>query len=91
MSLMFNLNVFGNVNEARVFLIQRITMVANIFGNPYTELADLAREIMKVVSSPPSMKWEYVTDSTTGIKILKSEKDPEALDRVRQMADELFK
>jgi len=37
------------------------------------------------------MKWEYVVDPATGLRILKSEKDPCALDRVRQMTDELFK
>ena len=69
-SLMFNLEVFGNINEVGFFLTQRIRMISSVFGNPYTELADLAREIMKVVSSTPSMKWEYVVDPATGLSVL---------------------
>jgi len=88
---MFNFGVLGSVNDVRVFLTQRIKMLTNIFGNPYNELANLAGEILKAVSSPQPMKWEYAIDSATGLKILKSEKDPEALSRVRQMSDELFK
>lgn len=36
------------------------------------------------------MKWKYVIDPETGLKILKSKKDPKALEQVRQLADELF-
>jgi len=88
---MFNLKVFGSINDVRIFLDQRIRMLENIFGNPYSDIANLAEEVMKAVSSPQPMKWEYITDPTTGLKILRSEKDPEALDHVRQMSDELFK
>jgi len=88
---MFRLEVLENINEVRVDLTHRIRMVTRVFEEPYAELANLAREIMKAISSPQPMKWEYVIDSATGLKILKSEKDPEALDRVRQMSDELFK
>jgi hypothetical protein len=66
-------------------------MITRVFGNPYSELASLAREIMRAIISPQPIKWEYVTDSATGLKMLKSENDPEALERVRQLADELFK
>jgi hypothetical protein len=66
-------------------------MITRVFGKPYSELASLSREIMRAISSPQSVKWECVTDSATGLKILKSENDPEALERVRQLADELFK
>jgi len=35
-------------------------------------------------------RWKYIIDKETGLKILKSQKDFDALERVRQIADELF-
>jgi hypothetical protein len=72
-------------------LHKRIKVFNNIFENPFDELSTVAKEVMKAISAPQPTRWEYVIDSTTGLKILKSEKDSEALDHVRKMADELFK
>jgi hypothetical protein len=88
---MFGFEMFQSINDASVDALQKLRMITRVFGTPYSELASLAKEIMKAISYPQPMKWEYMVDSTTGLKILKLEKDSEALDRVRQLADELFK
>ncbi len=88
---MFAFGMFRNINDVSMDTRQKIRMIMRVFGNPYSELASLSREIMRAISSPQPIKWEYVTDSATGLKILKSENDPEALERVRQLADALFK
>jgi hypothetical protein len=88
---MFNLDIFQIINSVTIFLTQRIKTITNIFENSYAELTNQAREVARALTYPQPIKWEYVIDATTGLKILKAEKDSKALERVRQMADELFK
>ena len=38
----------------------------------------------------PKEEWTYKRDKETGVKILESEKDPEALNKIKAIADELF-
>jgi hypothetical protein len=88
---MFAFEMFQSINNASVDAPQKLRMITRVFGTPYSELASLAKEIMKAISYPQPIKWEYVTDSTTGLRVLKSEKSPDALDNVCQMSNELFK
>lgn len=87
----FNLEMLGSVKTVRDVMLQRAKTYADVAGDLFSELACWAKEIVMAISTPPSLKWEYVVDSSTGLRILKSEKDAEALDRVRQLSDELFK
>ena len=88
---MFNLDIFQTIDSVAIFVTQRIKTITSIFENPYAELTNQAREVARALTFPQPIKWEYVTDVATGLTILKSEKDAKALERVRQMADELFK
>lgn len=87
----FNLEMLGSVKTVRDDMLERARTYANITGDIFSELSCWAKEIIRAISISPSMKWEYMVDSSTGLKILKSEKDAEALDHVRQLSDELFK
>lgn len=90
-NFMFNFEILGTVKAVRDNMLERTKTYANIAEDVFSELACWAKEIVKAIISSPSMKWEYVVDSSTGLKILKSEKDAEALDHVRLLSDELFK
>lgn len=43
-----------------------------------------------LISNLQMRKWEYETNQKSGLKILKTAKDPNALDTVQDMADDLF-
>jgi hypothetical protein len=87
---MFKTGFSQSTNGIVASLTQKIKTLG-FFNSPYAELSKQTLEIAKTFMFALPTKWEYVTDAKTGLKILKSEKDPEALDRVRQIADELFK
>lgn len=88
---MFKLGMFRFLNSIVTGFAQRSEIVTNFFTNPYTELSKQAKEVARGLTYPQVSKWQYEIDSTSGLKILVSEKDAEALDRVRQIADELLK
>ena len=90
-NFLFNFGILKSVKILRDTILQRTNTIVSVADNLNGELACWAKEIAKAMSPSYSMKWEYVIDSATGVKILKSEKDPEALDRARQMSDDLFK
>lgn len=90
-NFIFNFEILGTVKAVRDDMLEKTKMYTNIIEGIFSELTCWAKEIVKAISSSPSMKWEYVVDSSTGLKILKSEKDAEALGHVRQLSDELFK
>ena len=58
---------------------------------PFTTFSSQVKQIIQSFSLTTTEKWEYVIDSTSRLRVLKSKKDPKALDRIRQMADDLFK
>ena len=54
--------------------------------------SELKIEVIKYdENSGDGIKWEYEIDSSTGLKILKSDKDPDAVDKITKLSDELFK
>ncbi len=86
----FKTGLSQSTNGIVASVTQKIKMLS-FFNSPYVELSKQTQEIVKTFTFALPTKWEYVDDAKTGLKLLKSEKDPEALDRVRQIADELFK
>lgn len=88
---MFKLHISHFLDFVVTSLTERSGKLIGLVGNPYKELSKQAKEVARTLTYPRPSKWEYMIDTTTGLKLLKSEKDSEALDRVRQIADELFK
>ena len=88
---MIKLEIFPAIITLANSLRGRFGILVDLFDNPYTELTKQTKEVARTLTYPKPLRWEYVTDSTTGLVILKSEKDSEALNRVREAADELFK
>lgn len=78
----------SGISEASNPNIQKLTQAME---KPFVTFSSLVKQIFQSFSSTTIEKWEYVTDPASGLRVLKSEKDPEALDHVRQIADELFK
>jgi hypothetical protein len=88
---MFKTNISQVLTSVNDNLSERIKQFICSFDVPFAELSKQARAIAKTFTVSAPSRWEYVVDDVTGLKILKSEKDAEALDHVRQMSDELFK
>ena len=88
---MFELKIPNFLDFVVTTLTERAGTLIGLVGNPYNELSKQAKEVARTLTYPRPFKWEYVVDSATGLKLLKAEKDSEALHHVRQIADELFK
>lgn len=88
--MMFDIQVLGSIKELHSFFDLRLKMISNIFAKPYAELANAATEMLKALSMQQSTKWEYIVEPSTGLKLLKSEKDDEAYCRVLKMSTELL-
>lgn len=88
---MFELKISHFLDFVLANLTGRTGKLIGLVEDPYNELSKQAKEVARTLTYPRPIKWEYVADTATGLKILKSEKDPEALEHVRYLADELFK
>lgn len=88
---MYKIDFSDALRSLRTGFINRIGALQRIFNTPYAELGKQAEEVARAFTYPSPIRWKSMVDSATGLRILKSEKDPEALERVRQIADELFK
>jgi len=66
------------------------SMLARI-DQQYVFLFEQTRKVKDSLTMfPVSVRWEYVLDPATGLEVLKCEKDPEALDKIRRIAEKLF-
>ena len=88
---MLKLDISQILSSVATGFAKRTAMIQDFFKSPYTELSKQTKEVAKSLTYPKIPRWQYLIDASLGLKILKSEKDPEALDHVRQIADELFK
>jgi len=88
---MFKIEISQVINSILTGFIEKTGKATKFLENQYAELGKQAKEVARTLTYPKVSKWEYEIDTTTGLKVLKSEKDSEALDRLRQIADELLK
>jgi len=71
--------------------------VNTIIGSIDRNYGSLSYILMNIVESltagakrEPRIRWRYAFDADTGLEVLRTQKNPEALDRMRKIADELF-
>jgi hypothetical protein len=88
---MFGLEEFGFISDMSQALQQKIDIIGNLVEKPFATLSFEVRQILQCFSTVSVEKWEYITDPETGLKVLESKDDPEALKRVRKLADALLK
>jgi len=88
---MFRLEEFGFFSDMSQALQQKIDIIENLVEKPFATLSSEVRQILQSFSTVPVEKWEFITDPETGLKVLESKGDTEALKRIRKLADALLK
>ncbi len=88
---MFKPALFKPISSISQTFYFRFNSLLSFLKNPYSELVNQAREVTEAFALPQSITWEYIIDETTGFRVLKTEKNPEVLTEIRQIADGLFK
>lgn len=68
-----------------------INLLVSSIQRVYFNFVDTLNQVVYSAFIAKPIEWEYVIEPTSGLKVLKSKKDPKALDRIQQMADDLFK
>ena len=83
-------NPLSSISQGFIDLTKRVNLIMAYFVKPFAQLGKQSVEILQSLYSIPTFEWRYVTEPEYHLRILESEKDATALDRIKKMADELF-
>ena len=58
---------------------------------PYLRLSEYINQILFSFFPSQNEEWSYEVDQTTGLNVLKIQKDPHALDKIEELSKNLYK
>ena len=88
---MLKMDFSGLTSSVNANISDRFQSIVGFFALPYLNLGKQMEQAVKSFTISQEIKWEYIREASTGLVILKAEKDSESLNEIRQIADELFK
>jgi len=79
------------VLDGRDYLSPSIVLLVTSVQKAYSTFADSLQQIFCNAFVETSLRWDYEKDAKTGLEILKASKHSKSLNRIHELADEVFK